>query len=235
MTTFFTAPTGTHPALASLRRAGFSAQRIDQVLALYDEAHRRYHDREHIGEMLDAALSLGVALTPAQALALLFHDAVYVPGATPGSNEAMSAQLLRASAQGLDPDLVERAAAIVVDTASHDTLCSEAQIVLDLDLMRLAAPPPAFERYLRAVLAEQRALVPLDDDKAAWHQFCRARRPFYESLLARDAIFGHPLAYKAFEARARSNLHAALESFDAAAAYAARTRAFRARDSRETA
>lgn len=210
MTTFFTTPTGTHPALASLRRAGFSAQRIDQVLALYDEPHRRYHDREHIGEMLDAALALGVTLTPAQALALLFHDAVYVPGAARGSNEAMSAQLLRVYAHDLTLGCIERAVAIVHDSADHVARSAESQIVLDLDLMRLAAPQPEFDRYSRAILAEQRALIRLEDDDAAWRYFCRLRRPFFEGLLERDAIFAQPQCRGAFEEPARANLRAAL-------------------------
>lgn len=210
MTTFFTSPTGTHPALASLRRAGFHSQRVDQVLTFYDEPHRRYHDREHIGEMLDAALGLGAMLTPAQALALLFHDAVYVPGAPRGANEAMSAQLLRAYAHGISLDCIERAAQIVVDTAEHTPRSLEAELVLDLDLLRLAAPPTHFDRYSRAVLAEQRALIRLDDEEAAYRYFCRLRRPFFERLLARESIFRTPLARRAFEAPARANLAAAL-------------------------
>lgn len=228
MTTFFTTPTGAHPALAGLRRAGFSAQRIDQVLAFYDEPHRRYHDREHVGEMLDAALGLGVTLTPAQSLAVLFHDAVYVPGAARGANEALSAQLLRAYAHGLALDCIERAAQIVLDTTEHATRLLEAELVLDLDLLRLAAPPPYFERYSRAVLAEQRALIRLEDDEAAYRYFCRLRRPFFERLLARASIYRTALARKAFEAAARANLTAAL-----AAVYAAP--AVMESDSRETA
>jgi len=236
MTAFFTAPTGTHPALASLRRAGFAAQRIDQVLAIYDEPHRRYHDREHIGEMLDAALGLGVALTPAQSLALLFHDAVYVPGAARGSNEAMSAQLLRVYAHGLPLDCIERAVAIVLDSAAHVAHSVEAQIVLDLDLLRLAAPPPEFDRYSRAILAEQRALIRLEDEDAAWRYFCRLRRPFFERLLERDAIFMHPLARRSFERAARQNLRAALIApRDNASAWASWRAPFRERDIRETA
>jgi len=236
MTTYFTAPTGTHPALAALRRAGFHAQRIDQALALYDEPHRRYHDRAHIGEMLDAALGLGVALTSAQALALLFHDAVYVPGAVRGSNEAMSAQLLRVCAHGLPLAVIERAVAIVHDSAEHVARSSEAQIVLDLDLMRLAAPQPEFDLYSRAVLAEQRALIRLEDDDAAWRYFCRLRRPFFARLLGRDAIFMHPLARRSFEQPARENLRALLgPRNDDGPACAPGPVQFRERDIRETA
>jgi predicted metal-dependent HD superfamily phosphohydrolase len=236
MTTFFTAPTGAHMALASLRRAGFSAQQLDQVLAMYDEPHRRYHDREHIGEMLDAALGLGVVLTPAQALALVFHDAVYVPGAARGSNEAMSAQLLRVYADGLPVDCIERAVAIVLDSARHVAHSVEAQIVLDLDLMRLAAPLPAFDRYSRAVLAEQRALIRLEDEDAAWRYFCRMRRPFFARLLEREAIFMHPLARKSFESAARENLRIAISAIgEDAASGEYRETPVREPDTRETA
>ncbi len=62
------------------------------VLALYDAPYRRYHDRRHVLEMFEQARIRGLALNPAQALAALFHDAVYVPGCE--HNEAASAALI---------------------------------------------------------------------------------------------------------------------------------------------
>ncbi len=205
-----------HPALAPLIAAGFGADRIEQVLRFYDEPHRRYHDRRHLLEMLDAAVALELPLTAPQALAVLFHDAIYVPGAARGLNETMSAQLLRVYAAGLAAPAVEAACAIVTDTAEHVARSRAARLVLDLDLMRLAAPREDFIRYSREVFAEQRPLILIDDDDDAWDFFARRRVQFFERLLERPAIYCLPAFRERFEAVARSNLSESIEWVKAA-------------------
>lgn len=200
-----------HPALAPLLAAGFEPQRVEQVLCFYDEPHRRYHDRRHLHEMFDAAVVLGLRLSAPQAMAVLFHDAVYVPGAARGLNEALSAQLLRVYAGRLAAPLVQAAYEIVIDTTEHVARSGEAQLVLDLDLMRLAAPREEFIRYSREVFAEQRPLILIDDDDGAWDFFARRRVQFFERLLERPAIFCLPVFRERFEAITRSNLREAID------------------------
>lgn len=204
-----------HPALAPLIAAGFDAQRIEQVLRFYDEPHRRYHDRRHLREMFDAAVAFALALTPAQAMAVLFHDAVYVPGAARGLNETLSAHLLRVWGGDLRSDVVDVACGIVLDTADHLPRGRAAEAVLDLDLMRLAAPRSRFARYSRAVFAEHRPLIAVEDDDEAWDIFARRRAEFFERLLARPAIFCTSLLRSRFEASTRSNLREAIDSVKA--------------------
>lgn len=195
-----------HAALASLRSEGMPAGAIAQVLSFYDEPHRAYHARAHVREMLDQSVALGLALTAAQALAVLFHDAVYVPGAPRGSNEAMSAQLMRVYTGGLERSVVETAFQIVIDTSDHVARQSASELVLDLDLMRLAAPRETFMRMSRDVFAEHRALFETDDDESAWAVFAERRVTFFERLLARPHIFYLPMMRDRFEATARANL-----------------------------
>lgn len=198
-----------HPALGPLVEAGFPAARIDQVLAFYDEPHRAYHDRQHLVEMFDASLRLDGRLTAVQILALLFHDAIYVPGAARGTNESMSAQLLRVYGAGLDRALVDKACAIVIDTAEHVSRSPEAELVLDLDLMRLAAPPPDFDRFSRQVFTEQRSLIAIADDAEALAFFSARRTPFFQQLLDRPWIYCTAVARQHFEEAARVNLRRA--------------------------
>ncbi len=205
-----------HPALAPLVAAGFGPDRIEQALRFYDEPHRRYHDRCHLREMFDASLALGLQLSAPQALAVLFHDAIYVPGAARGLNEALSAQLLRVYAVGLAAPLIESACAIVMDTADHVAHSGAARPVLDLDLLRLAAPHEAFMHYSREIFAEQRPLIPIDDDDAAWDFFARRRVQFFERLLERPAIFCLPAFRARFEAVTRSNLRESIDRVRAA-------------------
>jgi predicted metal-dependent HD superfamily phosphohydrolase len=195
-----------HAAFAPLIQAGFSAGRIEQVLTFYDEPHRSYHDRVHLREIFDATLDMGLSLLPAQALALLFHDVIYVPGAARGTNEAMSAQLLRVYAGSLDFDTAEAACSIVADTAEHIARSVDAELVLDLDLMRLAAPPADFDRYSHQVFAEQRPLIAIEDERAAWRFFVTRRLPFFQRLLERPTIYHTLIGRQRFEAQARANL-----------------------------
>ena len=199
-----------HPALAPLLAAGFAPGRIEQVLGFYDEPHRAYHDRQHLLEMFDASIGLGERLLATQCLALLFHDAIYVPGAARGSNEMMSAQLLRVYTRGLDRTVVDTACALVIDTADHVARSAEAELVLDLDLMRLAAPPNDFDRYSRLVFAEQRSLIAIADDSEALAFFAARRLPFFQQLLDRPSIYCTGAGRRHFEAPARANLRHAI-------------------------
>jgi predicted metal-dependent HD superfamily phosphohydrolase len=195
-----------HPALRQLRSAGMSDETIAQVLAFYDEPHRAYHSRVHVREMFDQSEALSLPLSAAQAMAVLFHDVIYVPGAPRGSNEAMSAQLMLVYARGVSRPIVELAYQIVIETSDHIARRPESETVLDLDLLRLAAPREAFIRMSRDVFAEHRALIDEADENAAWDIFARRRVLFFEKLLERDHIFCLPMMRERFEAIARSNL-----------------------------
>jgi predicted metal-dependent HD superfamily phosphohydrolase len=199
-----------HPALQPLLDSGYPADRIDQVLACYDEPHRRYHNRLHLREMLDTAQEMAFALLPAQSLAVLFHDAVYVPGAARGANEALSAQLLRVYGGSVPNATLELAYRIVIDTADHLPRTDESRLVLDLDLMRLAGSDAEFERYSREVFAEQRPLVLIGDDDEAWSFFQKRRIGFFERLLERPEIFCLPAFRARYEDVTRTNLQRAI-------------------------
>ncbi len=195
-----------HPALHTLRGAGFSSERIAQVLAFYDESHRHYHNRLHLHEMFDMAHSLGLELRADEALAILFHDAVYVPGAARGANETGSAQLLRVYAGGMSATLVDSACQTVLATSDHVPEAGASRLVLDLDLMRLGVDYPAFDFYSRQVFAEQRALLPTADDEHAWFYFEACRVKFFKRLLGRSHIYALPAFRDRFEDSARRNM-----------------------------
>jgi predicted metal-dependent HD superfamily phosphohydrolase len=205
-----------HPSLQPLRDIGMREETLAQALAFYDEPHRRYHNRVHLREMFEYAAMHALALSPAQTLAVLFHDAIYVPGAARGSNEALSAQLLRVYCNRLPAAVVDGAVAIILDTADHLARGEDAQLVLDLDLLRLAVAPADFERYSREVFDEQRPLIMIDDDDAAWHFFLGRRIAFFERLLQRQSIFHRPTLRARHEAAARSNLERAVRQMRAA-------------------
>ncbi|WP_236903977.1 DUF1653 domain-containing protein [Cupriavidus malaysiensis] len=179
-----------------------------QALACYDAPYRHYHDRRHVLEMFEAARARGIRLTPAQALAVLFHDAVYVPGCE--HNEAASAALLPSVATGVAADMLALAARIVLDTRAHVPSVDEAETVLDLDLLRLAAPADAFAAHTEAVFAENRALLAAQTglrDEALYQDFLRRRIAFLQALAQRERLFLTP-AFADCEAAARANIAA---------------------------
>ncbi|QYY33472.1 DUF1653 domain-containing protein [Cupriavidus pinatubonensis] len=176
------------------------------VLALYDAPYRHYHDRRHVLEMFEQARIRGVALNAAQALAVLFHDAVYIPGCE--HNEAASAALIATMAPGVDAGIVQLAAQIVLDTHTHAATVADAALVLDLDLYRLAVPAADFDAYSLAVFEENRALLAAHtglSGEPLMQAFRERRAAFLSTLAQRPRLFVTD-AFADCEATARANI-----------------------------
>ena len=122
----------------------------------YAQPHRGYHGPEHLDELIELARRHTPDLDEAEQAALLFHDAVYVPGAPRGDNERLSALLMRATLPvfNLGPLDLDRAGRIIEATAHAEPPTAEAARVCDLDLWRLASPWPAFERHALGIRHE---------------------------------------------------------------------------------
>jgi predicted metal-dependent HD superfamily phosphohydrolase len=175
-----------------------------ELAAAYAEPHRAYHDATHIAEVLgwfDRVFEdVGWQDPGAVYAAIVFHDAIYVPGAT--DNEARSAAWLRRS--GLPCDR-ERAAHLVELTARHGDAVEadgDAALFLDSDMAILGAAPAAFDAYDAAIAREYRA-VPAEAFRAG-----RAR--FLASVLALPRIFASDYFHARLDAQARANLARAL-------------------------
>ena len=183
-----------------------------QVLALYDAPYRKYHDRRHVLEMFEQAHALGIALNPAQALAVLFHDAVYVPGFE--HNEAASAALLDTMVEDVNADVIHVARQIILDTHTHEASVPDAATVLDLDLLRLAADDDVFDAHGMAVFDENRGLLASRvqlSGEALYHAFMVRRAAFLGTLAQRPKLF-LTTAFADFEGPARRNIARVLAS-----------------------
>lgn len=167
------------------------------VQKYYQVSLRAYHDWDHILDLTQKAKAHGVVLQPAQELAILFHDSIYVPGST--LNEKMSAQLMRAMTGHLYSDsMLNVAEAIIIDTASHIPSVLGSDIVSDLDLLVLA-DMEEFEDSHSQVYDEFKYLVPIYED------FIHARRDWAKKFLERDKIY-HSKTFSKYEEAARTNL-----------------------------
>lgn len=179
---------------------------VDAARLHYDQPHRGYHDAGHLDELISLAHAHTPDLDEAEQLALLFHDAVYVPGAPKGDNERLSGLLMRATVAtlrltGVDLD---RAARVIDATTHAGSPPAEAARVCDLDLWRLAAPWEAFQQHALGIRHEYLHLFP--DEAAFWD----ARNGFYESMLTKPRLFATDAFVVKFEAQARDNMTRAL-------------------------
>lgn len=177
----------------------------DRVVQAYRSPGRHYHTLDHV---LDVAaryreVSAGPGWQdPATVLlAVLAHDAVYVPGAI--DNEARSAALAQTWAGQVPGADAERAAALVLATANHRGGPSPGQDLdldhfLDCDMAVLGADPRAYDAYAAGVAAEYAPVVGADAfaaGRAGW-----IRGALGAERLFRSAWFGR------LEAAARGNL-----------------------------
>ncbi len=173
---------------AATDRVGIPAATVDQVRAQHREPHRFYHDWNHLLFLFRTAEEQGVSLNVEQVVALLYHDIVYVPGAAPGTNEQLSAMMLRAQRRhvGVAFD-VEVAAHIILDTAEHLPTCEHSPLVLDLDLSPLAAPVIEYCAFNELVWLENRHLLQSASD--ARRDFDTRRLRFLLALAERGPLF----------------------------------------------
>ncbi len=180
--------------------AGLAAE----LAAAYAEPQRAYHDASHIAEVLgwfDRVFEhLGWHDPATIYAAIVFHDAIYVPGAS--DNETRSAAWLRASALPCD---VARGAELVELTARHGSRIDadhDTALFLDSDMAILGAEPAAFDRY-NAAIAREYSNIPTAAFRAG-------RATFLASVLALPRIFISDYFHDRLDAQARANLTRAI-------------------------
>lgn len=181
---------------------------------------RAYHHFGHVCETLAhyrvVAREASWAAPVEVWLALLYHDAIYLPGRK--DNEARSAELAQAHLRRWPPAGIDasRVAGLIALTARHGALDADdfprtpegedTRRFLDCDMAILGAEPEAFAAYDRAIAEEYRA-VP------RW-LYRRKRRAFFRGLLDRERIFLSDFFLDRLEAAARRNLRAMLSDGD---------------------
>ncbi len=190
-----------HPIDGGLKR---------ELSALYGGAERHYHGLAHVEALLALARDHRADLSDPEAVeaAIWFHDAVYDSRAK--DNEARSAELARERLAGrLEPARVERIAAMILATATHEAphfadagAARDAALFLDMDLSVLGAAPEVFDAYEAAVRREY-AWVP----EAAWTS---GRAAVLRTFLGRPHIFHSKEFQVRFEAAARANIERSL-------------------------
>lgn len=179
--------------------------------AAYGTPGRHYHTWDHVVACVDELRTFPGASRSAF-LALVFHDAVFIPGSP--DNERLSAALARSLlSQHARLTAGELAAVdrMILATASHEArpdLPDEELAMLDIDLATLAAPRDEYERYAGQIRREYcpAAMSP--------GKFREGRARFLRSMLARARVYVTPEGRRRWEDRARANMVAELAELE---------------------
>jgi predicted metal-dependent HD superfamily phosphohydrolase len=175
-----------------------------ELIARWQEPHRRYHTLTHLVAVLDGVDELAAQADDAATvrLAAWFHDAVYE--ARPGADEEASARLAEQVLPGLGwpAHRVAEVARLVRLTADHAAIGGDdrnAAVLADADLAVLAFDERRYRAYARAV-REEYAHVPDD-------QFAAGRTDVLTRLLS-SPLYRTPAARDRWTAAAEANLSA---------------------------
>ena len=170
-----------------------------RLAMLYGEPMRRYHTFDHIQHCLQEFDAIVEQLEHADAveMALWFHDAIYVPGAS--DNEQRSAQLFRSCAVGGDPGFCQRVDELIMVTThrvpprSHDE-----RFIVDIDLSSFGQSWAEFLYDGEDLRAES-----ADLDDAGYYQ---SQLRFLNSLYQRPNLFQTTFFQARYEQAARTNI-----------------------------
>jgi predicted metal-dependent HD superfamily phosphohydrolase len=181
---------------------------FNELVGLYSEPHRLYHNTSHILAALKHFDALkGLAERPDLVeFSLWLHDVVYDPRAT--DNEAKSADLAESYllAAGLGK-WVSEVRRLIIATA-HTAACEadDAGLVVDIDLSVLALDSAGYAAYTRSIRQEYQ-WVPEEAFRAG-------RTKVLQSFLAMPKLYSHSATVTAWEHKARSNISAELTSIE---------------------
>lgn len=170
-----------------------------EVERAYATPPRAYHTLEHVLEVARLWAKETWKQPKETFLAVLFHDAIYVPGNT--DNEERSAELFESLC---GPN--ERVKELIRLTATHGRpmkVDDDAAKFLDCDMAILGAPPDEFARYEQQIARE---FVPVVGEDA----YASGRRRFVQRLLESERIFLSDGFHARLDAQARANLRSTL-------------------------
>lgn len=184
---------------------GCDTRAFDIARAAYESPGRHYHNWDHVVACVDKLKGIPCENPRLLFLALVFHDAIYVPGRT--DNEVESAVLARetlsalCSITALELDAIER---MILATRDHHalagTLSADEAVLLDIDLSILGASREEYAHYARAIRDEYVPAAATDT------QFRIGRLDFLRRLISMPHVFLTEEGQRRWGDAARANL-----------------------------
>jgi predicted metal-dependent HD superfamily phosphohydrolase len=184
----------------------------------YDSPWRFYHAWSHIAACVAQFVEQKFDNPRAVLMALLYHDAVYVPGDK--DNETRSAELAermlryRSSVPESERRSISRMILLTANhhSADHRLTADEAKLI-DIDLGILGQAWPVYQEYMRGVRKEYCPAVTTD------FQYRIGRRAFLEKVLRQERIFMTDEMARRLEVRARFNIGREMDLLKAEAGF----------------
>lgn len=169
------------------------------------EPHRAYHTRQHIDECFRRFEPIrDQADWPETVeLAIWYHDAVYDPKSHDSEEQSAALAARHLSMAGLDKQVCDRVAQLVLATKHLETPdTTDAILLVDTDLSILAAPSPRFEEYEQQIRSEY-GWVP---DSV----YRRERSRILHTFLDRPRLYASNHFFEQLECKARENIQSLL-------------------------
>jgi predicted metal-dependent HD superfamily phosphohydrolase len=183
---------------------GCSAPVWEKAFASYRSPGRVYHAWDHVEACVETLRSFPCERPRNVFLALLFHDAIYVPGAR--DNERLSAELAT-NALAAHSSLAEKdrtSVARMIEATRHHRIDGEGSAdmgaTLDIDMSILGAPWDDYRAYAEGVRREYCPAVTTPN------RFTVGRVAFLRDVLAGASIFHTAEGMRRWEAAARGNI-----------------------------
>jgi len=178
---------------------------FEEVVSMYAEEHRNYHDLKHIDRSLGLHAESGVP-DDALELAIWFHHVIYDPKVT--HNERKSADYFEAHFDNyLWPEALGEVERLIMatDPMIPRRGTNRENLMIDLDLSILGAEPAEYQEYCQTI-REEYSFV-------SEPEYCEGRIKMLENILE-DEIFATE-RFMNLEPQARSNITKELKKLKA--------------------
>ncbi len=177
-----------------------------ELTSLYSEAHRHYHNLQHIAECLDEFDSVrALAHEPlAVELAIWSHDAIYDTRGP--DNEEKSAELGKRriiESGGMGESSTSVFALVMATKAHNPSLHPDAPLMVDVDLSILGGPEERFWQYEAQIRREYEWVTE--------EMFAAKRGEILQRFLARERIYSTKQFFDRYEQQARTNIQASVQ------------------------
>jgi predicted metal-dependent HD superfamily phosphohydrolase len=173
----------------------------EDLIKRHSEVQRKYHTLQHLSECIAWFEQVGnLAKRPHEVeIALWFHDAIYDLQSHENEEQSAGLACLSLMTANVSSDVIERIAQLVLATAhSVESTLHDEQLLVDIDLSILGAPPARFAEYE----------VQIRDEYGFVEEtlFRTKRREILLSFLERKRIYTTDPMFNDLEAQARTNL-----------------------------
>ena len=182
---------------------------FNEIVAAYSRPSRRYHNLDHITEMLQLSQQFKLSSREVVDFAIFYHDVVYKVPALDNEHKSAVMAADRLAKLNVPLPVIEDVCLFIEATKTHELAAArnldDLKLFLDFDLSILAADWPVYELYLQSIRKEYRFYPDL--------LYYPGRKSFLENMLAKEHIYHTETFRTSHEAKARQNMQRELDIY----------------------